>query len=343
MTAGSNWTTLSIHPQETCSSVGMSWTAHNMLVSGFGLGNYESKDFFVRQATIDLWDQLNSLVVAKLPVAGRDYRALWIQGCPGVGKSSVLFGWVNYKATNGSKVLWVHESGKRFYVTRYDGMGYAMCSNLNMRDPTFWSEFQSIVSCVKYDIIVLDGVKEFMKELYLNSFRDYTDSLLVGCTSYQSCSYNSEDGLFNYKKCVVNSWTLDEYYQGWRARVIPADNEEDILLRYFYAGGSCRYFVVPDLAQLTSFLRDKIGTVTNYSDLLGGHQGDMSQVSVNSLMQRFGDSTGIVSEYVVRILSKKVDFSFINLGRAVMPSNSVWQGWIFELEFLVRCRVRLSI
>ena len=92
------------------------------------------------------------------------------------------------------------------------------------------------------------------------------------------------------------------------------------------------------MKSLVTRLNIDITRINDCALLLSGLQGEANANAVNALMQRFGDETSIVSEYVVKALSKKVDMEFVNSASRVMTANPVWQGWVFELRFFVLCK-----
>ena len=59
---------------------------------------------------------------------------------------------------------------------------------------------------------------------------------------------------------------------------------------------------------------------------MNGTQGAASADAINSLMQRVGDDTIVVSEYALKLLSAKVDMEFVSTAEKVLPRQSFLAG-----------------
>jgi hypothetical protein len=136
----------------------------------------------------------------------------------------------------------------------------------------------------------------------------------------------------------MNSWSLDDYLN---ARNVLNIAEDKVAECYYYWGGSIRYFrKVSDeesLQELIGFLENTVTKVSDFTNILQGSQGEASFTAVNSLMQRFNDSVSVVSQFVVRLLLNRVGLEFVKSAQQIMQDNPAWQGWVFELEFMVKC------
>ena len=231
-------------------------------------------------------------------------------------------------------VLWIHFEKKMTLVQMYLDMGQA--ASIELKD---WDRILPLVD--DFDIVVLDGGGDPIGDLY---YRIYTEKkkrlLLVACTSFQAASYKSEfqaKMVYSSRFCV-NSWTLEEYKEA-QACGILAYSDEELLDHHFYAGGSIR-FMYFKLEKARLDIKASFDRVRDYRSVVEGLQGQGEKQAVNTILAVFnrGEFTVELSEYVMRLLSKKVDRSFIGTAKMVLPCNASWQGWVLELEFMILLR-----
>ena len=75
--------------------------------------------------------------------------------------------------------------------------------------------------------------------------------------------------------------------------------------------------------------------------VLKGFQGHRAPNYVHTLMlvlDETGDRSGLVSEYVVKMISMRVKLEFVEEAKKVLPNNPSWLGWVFELETIIKFR-----
>jgi len=149
-------------------------------------------------------------------------------------------------------------------------------------------------------------------------------------------------------KHEVLSWTRDEYEaavkvdaikQQVKAVVAPSDQvswEDQFQAKYFLAGGSCR-FMFHLSSQVVMQAIDTALTDCSDIKLLSGMRGDASALATNTLIQLTEKGRFLISEYVVRKLSARVDAEFVKLARQVCRNPSL-DGWILEMDFLIRIK-----
>ena len=309
------------------------WKLENLRSGGLSQKNYEIH--YVRKATIDLYKNLDSLRPSEENEAE---RAMWIDGSPGVGKSTTLFGWGMHQASCMNKnVLWVHVVGAEYVFLRVL-KDIKLCETfVNRKDKILWGDMIDIAVDPIYDIIILDGIKETMRDTFTYIYHHSENCILIGCTSYQSGGLKGQiAAMTRYKRFHMDSWML-ENYRKLNHLVLKNFNEESIKEKYYYCGGSIRYFFM-DKNTLIVLLNQQVHQVTDYSSLLRGNLGNSSQFVINSLMQVFNDKTTIISLYVVKCIATKVDISFAKQAEYILPENPVWQGWVYELKFLINIR-----
>lgn len=108
--------------------------------------------------------------------------------------------------------------------------------------------------------------------------------------------------------------------------------------KYYYSGG-CIRLVRRDADIIRGMMSKAFEQVADKSLLLQGLSGVSSPLAVNSLVSvRPGDEEApqffVVSNYILRRLSLVVDDKLLEAMRSVNTENPVWQGWVFEFQFL---------
>ena len=320
------WNSVDISVQDAISKDVNIWKVSNLNRAHLA-GNVTH---YVRKEARCLYDDLSRLSITGNEANG---RAMWVDGCPGVGKSTTLFGWGLHQATieikEKKKVLWVHFEKERYYLLKIEKGNGMECTLAGEK----WAQIEVLAK--SFDIVLLDGVKEHMKTLFATIY-ELEHCVVVACTSYQSGGYNPEaDDKISYTTHHMDSWTLEQYKEAKIAGVILPDDLEQA---YFYGGGSIRYLLWEIDALKTRFAK-YVERVEKPTTLLSGVQGVMSAPAVNALMQRFGNHTCVVSQYALRLLSTKVDMEFVSAAEGVFTENPSWQGWVLELKFMVMCKI----
>ena len=312
-----------------------------------GLGKKNSVLAFVREESKQLWQTLMSLQVCNVEDCCRynckTVRGVWISGCPGVGKSTELFGWGMYMATRQDKdrknMLWVHETMSNFKMVKVvDGVIYT--TTLTKKDDKLSGLILELIKdCT---LILLDAVRDQMKNILFEIYSNREDAIIALCTSYQSSRDFSDEQYHCFDhfemKYTMFSWTLEDYKAALNANPNIFNNisMEELEKRFYYSGGNIRHMSYPDYHTI-SLLDDKILQVSDCSLLLNGLGGVAAPTAINSLIQvRPGLVSGIVSQYVAKELSKKVSISFILHAKEIGQNNPVFLGWIFEIFFFAK-------
>ena len=121
--------------------------------------------------------------------------------------------------------------------------------------------------------------------------------------------------------------------------ILYSDNDilEEISRRFYYGGGSIRWFL-GDIKVTKLTIADMISKVGDPRAMLIGSVGEASQMAVNSLMALYDHrpSSIIVSHYAFKQLFQKCSMQFVEAARRVMANNPSWQGWITELEVILK-------
>ena len=268
-------------------------------------------------------------------------KPIQFQGCPGVGKSTTIFGYLNIPAVASKGYLWIHFEGKQCYTVQ--------CKSTEVILKTSTFSLNSIYEDYLYDLvrtisdvsfIVIDGVtiNELNSELfYLAALRKSVK--VVSCTSRGAKSFSTERSQkIRYpRKVTVESWKYEEYKEAFKKN-LPAlkaryKNLEELTKAYFYAGGSMR-FMCTDIEEIIDTLESKFNEVSDYSLLLRGLRGDQSKGFVNTLMQIIDGNSVFLSKYVCRKLARKVDAAFIHSALDVNVGNPSWQGMVYEMKII---------
>jgi DNA polymerase III delta prime subunit len=297
-------------------------------------GTEDAVNLFMRVEANSLWEALQSF-----DKASSKTKTLWLSGPPGIGKSTLLFGWARYIATNRKCLfVWVHCSGDDWHVTKMSGTT-AEYTRINS---TLNSAVDLICGfCENAEYVVLDAVRNKMTSLLLamRSRSNVKDRLfLIASTSYCSGGLSSEESIVvNYDTYVMRSWTLQQYEDG-KEVLFPGTTVEFVRELFCFGGGSLRLLLYLNTRRIKSFLNEKLQEVLDPTPLLTGLAGMKTSLHVNSLMQLLDsdDSSLPVSEYVKHQLVRRCGLTFVNAAKNFLPNNPSYQGWIFELEFVTR-------
>jgi hypothetical protein len=114
------------------------WTISNLEVGGLSRKESDAHHY-VRSATQTLWEDLMK----------NDH--LWIDGCPGVGKSTTVFGWAMHIATKEDcqkSVMWLHfdVKGDLLFLKVIDGEAFRGKSKGNVACIFYWKWLQVLMS-----------------------------------------------------------------------------------------------------------------------------------------------------------------------------------------------------
>ena len=248
----------------------LGWTIRGLVAAGLAQ-DADVQTHFVRKETSRLIATLDSLRHPK--------SALWITGSPGVGKSTSLFGWLTMTRNAQRGFVWIHSDIIGVYVVRRNRDGQT--STMFFRKKLSLDMLRTILLDIgDIDCIVLDGVHEEMREFFAKLVF-HESKVIIACISDQTPRYNTEDrGMIGpYGEFVMNSWTIEEYLAAFQAdSTVFAPNiasESDIEKAYYYSGGSMR-LMRDTIPSSIKTLDEAFRSVSNFSDFLSGHIGDIS-------------------------------------------------------------------
>lgn len=289
---------------------------------------------FLRQACIDLVDFLTA-----------DKRVCLITGCPGVGKSVEVFSYTSWLARK-MRYLYIHadSSGGVYIIFKKERESPIVQLGRITRLPEKPENLEKLIldSLSEKIMIVLDGALSWLIAQVISPIRQSkNESVLITCTSFQCLEKMNSESFFKSSTTLyrhtMESWTREEYKS---AIASGALQETALDEKYYYAGGSVRYFQQP-IEKLIVFLKEKLSRVRNVENLLGiGIVGDASEDAVNSLTAIYKNHDKdclekvIVSNYVTLLLLKKVSNTWVGKARSMLPGNPAWQGWVTEFEVL---------
>jgi hypothetical protein len=202
-----------------------------------------------------------------------------------------------------------------------------------------------------------------MKETLCSAI-DKGHKLVIACTSYRA-THVSASAIFEFKlkkPYTLYSWENFDYVAAIKRGIIIANvndtNEEYLdengdlttecreLFEYKHQYGGLSFCLMQQpLDNLIPALMVLQESIENKSVLLNGLQGYRTPAAVHSLMglRRGSHGSCVVCEFVMKQLSGYVDLGFVAAAKAVMPDNPSWQGWVFELEVLIKFRNNLLI
>ena len=328
-----------------------------------GIGKEASIPCYVRSECRRLWEFLENPKTWK-----------FIVGCPGVGKSIIALAyvmhWIQSEVNRGKSLVYIHSNTAIRQAFTVDSTGH--CLKFTFTNDKEMLEFADKMCYGRYDMTVVDGTtSDLIKPLLTNRKPNHH---LIVCTSFQAINLNSEsrhDVQDHYDKFTMLSWTIDDYENAktiiaprmfdqssssstltipatsssssssssLTTSILYSDNDilEEISRRFYYGGGSIRWFL-GDIKVTKLTIADMIFKVGDPSAILIGSVGDASRMAVNSLMAIYGHrpSSIIVSHYAFKQLFQKCSMQFVEAARRVMANNPSWQGWITELEVILK-------
>jgi hypothetical protein len=150
------------------------------------------------------------------------------------------------------------------------------------------------------------------------------------------------------------SWTLkqyesacsdDDFYAGVKSRLTDGEGKmEKIANKFFIAGASARWMFAFNCDELvTEEIPKYVEKLSSMNDLLSGMSGERSATAVNHLVMvnRLGKGF-IVSEFAMRLMAEKCEAAFITQATSFAKKFKipVFDGWVFELDFLLQLRLK---
>jgi hypothetical protein len=311
--------------------------AENLQCGGWSA---EEQLLFIRPEAADLWKQLNEFD-----------NALHVEGPPGTGKSTIAWAWACWQAKEKS-ILWVHRDhmskGRIAYLSNEGIVSF----------PAKADSLCSFIDDAAADIVIVDGLTKDSKDLMGaalvwsdNDSQPSRKSVIVSSSQFVAPGEDYQaNGVLEFS---MPSWTLrqyqsacrnDEFYKDIETRMGPGDEKEEIIMnKFFAAGASARWMFAFDYDTLvTKEIPTYIAKINDAKVLLAGMGGDRSLTTVNHLCMVNKDRKGfIVSEYAMRLIAEKCEQSFITEATAFADAyaNPSLDGWVFELDFLLRLRL----
>jgi len=177
---------------------------------------------FVTEESIKLWEFL-----------GDKSQYKFISGCPGIGKSTEVFGWVQYQAITKS-VLWIHNGPQHVGFTYFnpdDGnKKIKVTTKTKKGDITKENEYPGIDDSLKaYSIIVYDGFTKNCMDIFHRILWINKDATIICCSSisaykasmsneqsYMTASLNNE-GTFTHR---VQSPIIIDIYDAFKTGLL---------------------------------------------------------------------------------------------------------------------------
>ena len=333
-------------------NVGTVWKIHTLIEAGLSVSQ-PSLDLYVRAESVQLWNMLNR----KFRKSLKESTVFKLQGPPGIGKSTELFGWLMWISTRlpGLNITWIHRfrNDDNFKVIERSNGIWTKVSSTTLDNVNFEGK----------QIVVLDAMGS---EIFLTMKFAIKSSvpLIVICNSY-SVTANSEVSVLLGLPApyVMASVTFDDYVNAIKVGIQICDVNDNpdmvvlqengelstacmkaLIAKYHYGGWSFR-LMQTKLTNLIALLNNAIEQVTDKGLLLKGLQSSNSLVAVHTLMalnRENMNSSILVSEYVAKKLSMTVDFGFISKAKMIMINNPSWERWVFVLETIWKFRTSKS-
>lgn len=124
---------------------------------------------------------------------------------------------------------------------------------------------------------------------------------------------------------------------------------DEFKAKYFLAGGSCRFMFHTTPAEVMRQITLASRRVSDMRLVLSGIKGDKVPDAVNTLLQitKRSQSPGgvgdekerfVVSPFAACLLSETIGAELIRMAAPICQHNPSFDGWIMELDFLVRIR-----
>eukprot|EP00047_Mylnosiga_fluctuans_P000929 m.207413 g.207413 ORF g.207413 m.207413 type:complete len:672 (-) comp10126_c0_seq12:1376-3391(-) len=312
-----------------------------------------------------------------------------IIGCPGSGKTLFLWAFsLDAFLKLGSSVLFVLSDDAVFYLDARSKCVSILVDGANgTATPASFAYNRVLIQSLQVDLVVIDGVDfenidNWIKETNWVSYRLCIFSSSVGATPKQQIMQGRRKLTMDVK-CKWPSWTLDEYKAVLPTPLQPpfmatledavldelrdmcqtdtvppqldesAFREAIIDKKYYYAGGSARYFFDCNISTIISILLDLIATVKDFSTLLNPPGGVAGATFAHGLIQRFwldGETNLLISQFAHRetlkaMLNKKQDpiaFADAFAEIAEKLKNPAVSGWALESTYDAQLRARSS-
>jgi hypothetical protein len=269
-------------------------------------------------------------------------RIAWIQGPPGVGKSSATLSFIPNWTLEGWVVSWIN-------ISPYGDMtGFRVVGNtktkFNMSSgnlSTWLNEpYEKHVTIVNGNhITVILDVERWYKNEHGRRL-----AVIVSSLTASKKNMDSLDVLYPSRRHVVPSWTLDEYFDAlnneeiWNLvkhnmEIKDESKEDNIRQKFFVAGASARYmfdFTTSDAIERFNYAIERVADFTNLLDL-----GNASDNVVHRLVGIKDGRMVFVSRFVAQQLAFNVGVqkfdNFVEQYRQQLNPSMI--DWLFEMRF----------
>ena len=304
---------------------------------------------YVRGSTIGLWKELS-----------RPTSCL-VQGPPGVGKSTAVWFWLlaRLKALElNSRVLWCH--------FRATGTSTYVIISLQGEELQFVpSKPRGLATFGKFAICVMDGVRQSNLEK-VNGLCDELDYDQTVWVSSQQIVITEETLIeLGWVEVSFSSWTSDEINAYAAAMGEPTKAElvadfkdamadrlddgrdysfEDVVgIKTWFFGGSARYMFGLRMEQALRDLKKHVAKINDVELIFRGLTGSCGLLSVNHLISHFPGTEkefGLISPYVIELLSEKIGFAAIKMfyRSSWVQANPSIHGFVFEWDLFTQIK-----
>ncbi|EKX33079.1 hypothetical protein GUITHDRAFT_120739 [Guillardia theta CCMP2712] len=306
----------------------------------------------------------------------------WIQGPPGTGKTTTTLAFcLSLDMREWSVTLIRLNASDNVDCIQILGDKRRSCS---IPKRSSWEGINRMLEewqDYKKGLVVLDGFlrHESHHVDFLDACRkwllaDRENRRVVVTTSMSSRGKTNDeaDNRVNLQEHTVVSWTESEYleavewddfYQGVACMLEEDESaasmglktwkrnrseREKIKLKYYLAGGSCRYMFETPASLVKQRLDTALRFCPNLEIIFNGNIGDSSPQTVNRLIACFeynGESNWMpVSKYVATKLAEAVELDTLTrLFSKYGASNPTTRGHLFELFFFKKIKYGLSL
>ena len=292
----------------------------------------------------------------------------WILGSPGTGKSCAAFSFLTSELDNNSWIFtWMYFDSARVRCVRF---------NKNQKEVTrLRYDLESLRKYLnvegadgKKHFLFLDGyvmsgprsakICEFADECeeWLLENRDMHRLCIICSMSYRGKSKLDEDRQKRIETLYVSSWMLNEYRKAFAEEQVlecfgenldagieeedPADIEQLVLSKFYFAGSSARFMFSCKTALVMKDLRSALKSCHDIVPYLDGTIGEQSILAVNRLLSTFVQSEdhvfhSLVSRFVALELSLKQGPEMVKrIAQALRTSdNPALEEFLFEMWF----------
>lgn len=335
-----------IGPIEPCNTPGKFVDIAHLVIAGLDLSPSNHRRLYVRQEWDELWKKLCGT------------QNLYLSGPPGTGKSSLVWAWCCWFASQGNSLVWVH-------VTQ-SSVGDVMCFSNRLLEAFTIESISEFLKQEQSPLLVVDGatkdtvVAEVIRSATAWWKREMETQRLIIVSSVQYTWPEEELLRFKMEELVSHGWTFHEYQSACQDRAfvntvksnLDADNDattidEMLDAKLFFAGSSARSMFYFTTSRVIADIQEQVCKVASAKALMLGIQGDRSCSAVNHLMTTLNGVGSLVSQHVACVLSMKMDLKFVELANKYILSLSdkdkSFDEWIFQLDFLTNLHIAMEM